>query len=45
MKEDLESQYKITNMKNWLDKDYKATEDDLKEFYEKELAEQKKVLD
>ena len=45
MRANLEDSYKIENMKTWLDKDYKATEDDLKAFYDKQVEEQKKVLD
>ena len=45
MRAELENSYKIENMKKWLDKDYTATEDDLKEFYDKQVSEQKSVLD
>lgn len=45
MREELEQSYKIDNMKDWLVKDYKVTDDMLEEFYNKYLQEQKTVLD
>lgn len=45
MRKNLEDGYYLNALKDYLDKDYTATEDELKEFYEKNLEEQKKVLD
>ncbi len=45
MEADLQRGYKIDNMKAWLSKDFEATDDLVREFYDEYLEEQKKVLD